>query len=109
MEMSDVEVPAEFVQHIMGPGGATLRDIRAMTGNSVLISVLPAATPGGPQTIRLTGAAREMARGMVEKKLEEARSGIVSGQPPPPPGPPPPAAFPGAPQMPQVVLPPNSQ
>merc|ERR1719291_303229 len=70
---ADVEVPAELVQLLIGPGGANLKDIRARTGDRVYISVLPASVPGGPQYVRCVGDASEMAKGLVRAKLEELR------------------------------------
>lgn len=87
IEMNDVFVPPELMPQIMGPGGATLKDVRAKTGNSVLISILPPAAPGGPQTVRLVGSGREMARQMVEQMLEQLKKGGMSGRPPLPGGP----------------------
>lgn len=68
---ADVEVPAELVQLLIGPGGANLKDIRARTGDRVYISVLPASMPGGPQYLRCVGEASEMAKGLVRAKLGE--------------------------------------
>ncbi|CAK0902526.1 unnamed protein product, partial [Prorocentrum cordatum] len=72
---ADVEVPAELVQLLIGPGGANLKDIRARTGDRVYISVMPASMPGGPQYVRCVGEASEMAKGLVRAKLEELRPG----------------------------------
>lgn len=79
---ADVEVPAELVQLLIGPGGANLKDIRAQTGDRVYISVMPASMPGGPQYVRCVGDASEMAKGLVRAKLEELRGSGPGALPP---------------------------
>lgn len=72
----EVQVPAELVGGLIGPGGSTINDLRAQAGPAVFIGVLPPATPGGPQTAKITGPeeATAHAESLIVNKLNELRA-----------------------------------
>jgi len=79
---NDVQVPPELVGPLIGPGGATIKEIRAKAGGAVYISVLPPAAPGGPQSVRIVGDQRESAKDLVRQKIEELKKMNQLGRPP---------------------------
>jgi len=81
-DANDVQVPAELVGPLIGPGGATIKDIRAKAGGTVYISVLPPAAPGGPQSVRIVGDQRESAKELVRQKIEELKKANQLPRPP---------------------------
>jgi len=96
-EENEMQVPPELVGPLIGPGGATIKDIRAKAGGGVFISVLPPAAPGGPQNVRIVGDNREHAKELVRSKIEELKK---MNQRPPAPVQVPPVPLPPAPPAP---------
>lgn len=80
--LGDLTVPSELVGPLIGPGGATIQDIRAKAGGNVYISVLPPASPGGPQAVRIVGDQRELAKGLLVAKIEELKKNNQMTRPP---------------------------
>mmetsp|Transcript_65338 Transcript_65338/g.197239 ORF Transcript_65338/g.197239 Transcript_65338/m.197239 type:complete len:421 (+) Transcript_65338:1-1263(+) len=71
----ELQVPAELVGGLIGPGGSSINELRSRAGSQVHISVLPAATPGGPQIARISGPEHllQQAEDLVTKKLEDLK------------------------------------
>lgn len=82
MPIGDLTVPSELVGPLIGPGGATIQDIRAKAGGNVYISVLPPASPGGAQAVRIVGDQRELAKGLLVAKIEELKKNNQMSRPP---------------------------
>jgi len=80
--VGDLTVPSELVGPLIGPGGATIQDIRAKAGGNVYISVMPPASPGGPQAVRIVGDQRELAKGLLVAKIEELKKNNQMSRPP---------------------------
>lgn len=116
-ESREVPIAADLVGGMIGPGGATINELRKQAGVSCQIAVLPASLPGGPQTCRISGAppAIDHAEMLVKQRLQEVMNGrrpppmpqqqgmppLMQGRPPmmAPPGPPgPPGMSPGSDQ-----------
>jgi len=72
--LNDVTIPHEFVGPLIGPGGASIKEIRAQCGNACFISILPPVQTNGPQLVRIVGDRREEAKRIILKKLEEFHS-----------------------------------
>lgn len=72
-EMDDIVVAPELVVPLIGPGGAHIKDVRAKVGGNVYISVLPPAVQGGPQSVRIVGENKEVAKELVRAKIEELK------------------------------------
>lgn len=68
---ADISVPPELVGPLIGPGAAFMKDVRAKAGGTVVISILPAALPGGPQPVRIVGESRDVASSMIREKIQE--------------------------------------
>lgn len=85
----EVQVPAELVGGLIGPGGSTINELRQKAGGQVHISVLPASTPGGPQIARISGPEQllSQAETLVKTKLDELKQARQPKQLPPPPMP----------------------
>merc|ERR1719210_452500 len=86
----EIQVPAELVGGLIGPGGSVINELRAKAGSQVHISVLPAATPGGPQVARISGPEPllQQAEQLVSGKLDELKERNAARQPKPLPPPP---------------------
>lgn len=83
---SDISVPAECVGGLIGPGGANIKAIREAAGNACYISVLPSASPGAMQSVRIVGENREEAKRLVLEKIESLKKELGLGLRPPMPG-----------------------
>lgn len=99
----EITVPAELVGGLIGPGGATINELRTKAGSQVHISVLPAATPGGPQVARISGPdpLQDAAFEMVSQKIESLKAIRAPKMPTPMPNLPPT----GRPMLPPGVAP----
>lgn len=73
VETRELAIPAELVGGMIGPGGATINDLRKQSGVGVQIAILPAVVPGGQQNARISGAppAIDHAEKLVRTKLED--------------------------------------
>lgn len=77
----EIAIPHDLVGGLIGPGGATINDIRQKAGSQVNISVLQANAPGGPQVCRITGpeellnVAEEMITAKVNDLMEHRGGG----------------------------------
>lgn len=81
---SDISVPAEYVGGLIGPGGANIKAIREAAGNACYISVLPSASPGAMQSVRIVGENRDEAKRLVLQKIDSLKREL--GARPPMPG-----------------------
>jgi len=69
----DVEVPADLISPLVGPGGQTIKEIRDQAGGDCFISVLPNPTLGPMQAVRCTGENSEKAKALLIAKIEEIK------------------------------------
>jgi len=81
VDPNDVQVPSELVGPLIGPDGASIKEIRAKAGGAVYISLLPSVTPGGPQSLRIVGDHRESAKELILQKIEELMGASQSAMP----------------------------
>lgn len=71
---SQILIPGHLVGPLIGPGGASIKAIREKAGGGVFISILPAATPGADQIIRVCGENRGPAVMIVNERVDELRA-----------------------------------
>lgn len=70
---NEVIVPGDIVGHLIGPSGATMKEIREQAGGQVFISILPPSSPGADQIVRVVGDNREYARQLILEKIEDLK------------------------------------
>lgn len=92
----DIPVPADMLEWLAGPGETNIREIRNQAGGECFISIVPGPS-GDKHFVRVIGKGKEVAKHLIQKKLDELQFGPepsalnpMMGTPPPPP---PPLAF----------------
>lgn len=76
VEHREVPIPADLIGGVIGPGGATINELRKQAGSAVLIAIVPGSVPaaqGGQQIARISGQRHQVegAEALVRSKLQE--------------------------------------